>query len=118
MSVGAVSGRMNDRYCGYVDEVHAVADLGPVCCVRPTWEGGRCVWHADAEAKPVADLAALRPVPGERLDGAILRSVSIPDADWFAGCVLVRARASTRPRSTAPTSRAPTSDGRGSGTPT
>lgn len=83
---------MNDRYCGHVAEPSALADLGAVCCIRPARDDGRCVWHADAETKPAADLLASRPVPGERLDDLVLHGATLPDADWFAGCVLVRAR--------------------------
>lgn len=66
------------------------AGPGAACCRRPTWrETERCVWHADA-AKTTADLAPHRTVPGERLDGAVLRGIDLSGVD-LADCVLVDA---------------------------
>jgi hypothetical protein len=75
-----------------VYEISPTGEMGSACCLRPTWEEyERCVWHADASGKPGDDLEALRPEPGERLDGAKLFGVSLVGVDWFRECVLVGA---------------------------
>ncbi|WP_254768361.1 pentapeptide repeat-containing protein [Salinilacihabitans rarus] len=67
-------------------------NVGAVCCWRPRWgDGERCVWHADVESKPREAFEADRPRRGERLDGAILRSVSLAGVTWLAGCRLIGA---------------------------
>ena len=65
---------------------------GAACCWRPVREGrDRCLWHANEAEKPRAALEAHRPQPGERLDGAVLRGVSLPNVTWLRDTVLIGA---------------------------
>ena len=83
---------MNPDRCGYRYDLGAVREHGESCCWRPVWNGGpRCVWHAREAEKPRDALEAVRPTPGERLDGAVLRGVSLSRTGWFRDCVLVGA---------------------------
>ncbi|NHN42658.1 ion transporter [Halorubellus sp. JP-L1] len=78
--------------CGYEYDVSAVSGPGAASCWRPVWaDHERCIWHANATDKTPAAFAEAHPVRGERLDGAILRGVSLPDVRWFADCSLVGA---------------------------
>ncbi|WP_248910560.1 pentapeptide repeat-containing protein [Halocatena marina] len=67
--------------------------MAPVCCWRPVWNSHddteRCIWHADIDEKPLAELIAARADASERLDGAILRNLQIEhEALSFADCTL------------------------------
>lgn len=72
----------------------------PFCCWRPVWEGyeetDRCIWHADVDEKPVAELITTRADAPERLDGAILRALH-GEGEPFSlrGCSLLGARIET-----------------------
>lgn len=78
--------------CGYSHDVSRFPDVGSSCCWRPVWgDTDRCVWHVDAAKKPVDALALHDPVPGERLEGAIVRESGIAGTVGFSGCVLVDA---------------------------
>ena len=79
---------MQGDRCGYEHDVGSAVG-GAVCCWRPVWnDGERCLWHADVGGKRATDLAAADPRPGERLDGAALRGVTLVDAGFLAGCHL------------------------------
>ncbi|MFB6166061.1 MAG: pentapeptide repeat-containing protein [Haloarculaceae archaeon] len=80
---------MGDR-CRFVPDVTADTDRGRLCCWRETFEDAdRCVWHLDRGDRALTDFSA--PQPGERLDGAIMRGLSLNGVDWLAECVLVGA---------------------------
>ncbi|NHN46249.1 ion transporter [Halostella sp. JP-L12] len=80
---------MQGDRCGYEHDVGTAMGGGAVCCWRPTWnDAERCLWHADVGGKREVDLVAADPRPGERLDGATLRGVTLVDADLLAGCRL------------------------------
>ncbi len=69
----------------------------PVCCWRPIWEShdetNWCIWHADVDEKPLAELIAARADSPERLDGAILRHLHIQgEALSLGDCTLHGAR--------------------------
>ncbi|MFC7231905.1 pentapeptide repeat-containing protein [Saliphagus sp. GCM10025308] len=51
---------------------------------------GRCIWHADEDAKPRDAFETAWPEPGERLDGAILRGASLAGAE-FSACRFIGA---------------------------
>ena len=62
---------------------------GNQICDRETWKGtDRCVWHADEEEKSVEVLEKYRQESPERLDGAVLRGVSIQGEISFDKCQL------------------------------
>ncbi|MFB6131451.1 MAG: pentapeptide repeat-containing protein [Salinigranum sp.] len=83
---------MTSERCGYTWNGAELADVGETCCWRPTWEGRpRCVWHANERDKPRATLESLRPEPGERLDGAVIRGTALAGVEWFRDCRLVGA---------------------------
>lgn len=78
--------------CRYEYDASAVEDQGTACCWRPVWDDrNRCLWHANEGGKPRDALEASRPEPGERLDGAILRGVSLSNVTWLRQCTLVGA---------------------------
>lgn len=78
--------------CGYEYEMSTVEGHGGACCWRPVWgDRDRCLWHANEVEKPRDALEAHRPEPGERLDGAILRGVSLPNVSWLRETVLIGA---------------------------
>lgn len=65
------------------------------CCFRPVWnDDERCIWHADAEDKPVETLVDVRGDNPELLDGAILDGVILEDSLSFNGVRLVGTRLS------------------------
>ncbi|WP_123538554.1 pentapeptide repeat-containing protein [Halosimplex salinum] len=81
----------SDR-CGYTYDESTVRDIGATTCWREVWEDeDRCLWHADVDVKPRAALEDADPGDQERLDGAVLRRVSLNGVDWFEGCTLVGA---------------------------
>lgn len=83
---------MGGERCGYVSEVTGYPSRGRVCCWRPVYEDfDRCVWHADTEDKSVRGVDDLEPKPGERLDGADFRGLSLHGVPWLSGTVLVGA---------------------------
>lgn len=78
--------------CGFEYEVAAIEDVGSACCWRPVWNGReRCVWHANESEKPREALERDRPRPDERLDGAVLRGVSLSGVPWLRDCSLLGA---------------------------
>ncbi len=93
--------------CGFVlqpDEIMLsmpdlewVTDTNPSCCWRSVWEAhdetDRCIWHADADEKPLAELIAARRNAPERLDGAILRHLDVEEDELsFSDCQLCGAK--------------------------
>lgn len=83
---------MGQERCNYVSEVAGYPRRGRVCCWRPVYENSdRCIWHADLEHKSIHELEADQPRPGERLDGANLRGLSLYGISFFSECVLVGA---------------------------
>ena len=84
--------RPSDRCGKTLSKAASHLDVSEMCCWRPVWEDhDRCVWHADVENKPVEALEPMRPRSGEYIDGAILRSATLIEEDWFADCMLVGA---------------------------
>lgn len=79
---------MSRDRCRYTHDVSRFPDVGEVCCWRPVWEDDRCVWHADVANKPTD---AFAPVPGDRLDGAIVRRGTVAGLDGLAECTLIEA---------------------------
>ncbi|MFB6139267.1 MAG: pentapeptide repeat-containing protein [Halosimplex sp.] len=83
---------MPESRCRYEYDVDTVEGHGAAACWRPVWDGrDRCVWHANEAQKPRAVLEEHRPEPGERLDGAILRGVSLSNVRWLRESHLVTA---------------------------
>ncbi|MFC7237291.1 pentapeptide repeat-containing protein [Saliphagus sp. GCM10025317] len=77
--------------CGHLQEELTRENVGAVCCWRPAWNHtGRCIWHADEDAKPRDAFETAWPEPGERLDGAILRGASLAGAE-FSACRFIGA---------------------------
>ncbi len=62
---------------------------GHVTCWRKSWrDHDRCIWHADVADKPTDEVATARADDWERLDGAVLRGVTLGDVVSFADCWL------------------------------
>jgi uncharacterized protein YjbI with pentapeptide repeats len=75
-------------------------DTSAVCCWRPIWdshdETDRCIWHADVDEKPLAELITARAATPEQLDGAILRDLHGEEKELsLSGCSLLGARFDT-----------------------
>ena len=82
----------SDERCGYTYDVSTLPNLGACSCWRPTWrEDEYCIWHAEDGSKPVEAYEELAPKSGERLDGAVVRELSINGTDWFENCTVVGA---------------------------
>lgn len=61
----------------------------PVTCERSTWgDKDSCVWHAESEEKQESDLPDTDSITGERIDGAVLRKMTISESTSFEGCML------------------------------
>jgi uncharacterized protein YjbI with pentapeptide repeats len=71
-----------------VDEQYWNLKHNPFSCCREAWQDGRCVWHAEVEDKPAADLEAERTDYPERLDCAVLSGTEIRDTIFFRDCSL------------------------------
>ncbi|RBI59919.1 ion transporter [halophilic archaeon] len=83
---------MGNERCGYVSDVTGYPRRGRTCCWRQVHrDSHRCIWHADTENKSVQNLGPLKPRPGERLDGAIFRGLSLQGVSWLSESVLVGA---------------------------
>lgn len=81
---------MATERCRYTPDVAVHPVRGRVSCWRPVHDDtGRCVWHAPPDSKSITDLASARLSAGERLDGAVLRGMSLTGVDWFSESVLV-----------------------------
>lgn len=88
----AVAPSVTADRCGYTHHEARFPDRGACTCWRPTYEDrDRCVWHADEDAKPPTALERADPRPGERLDGAVLRGVTLAESDLLADAVLLGA---------------------------
>jgi hypothetical protein len=78
--------------CGFTYDVSTLPDVGETTCWRPVWEDEkRCIWHADRDDKDREDLEELSPCRNGRLDGAIIRKISLDETDWFENCRLIGA---------------------------
>ena len=67
---------------------------GNVTCWRESWgEMGceNCRWHANVSEKDSEELTIARTNEAERLDGAMLREITLGDAVSFSGCSLFAA---------------------------
>lgn len=86
-----ISEGVPDQRCGLTTS-YPDSYPGNVTCYRPTWQGfDRCIWHADTDNKTADRLADWRGSQGERLDGAILRGLTLHDRLDFTGCNLTGA---------------------------
>lgn len=81
---------MSETRCGYVEDVALLAGRGTTCCWRPAESEGRCFWH-ESSPKSREELAAHRPEPDERLDGADLRGADLAGVSWLRDRSLVGA---------------------------
>lgn len=64
----------------------------PETCERSTWgDKDSCVWHAESEGKQESDLPDRDSITGERIDGAVLRKITISESTSFEGCKLFNA---------------------------
>ena len=81
---------MSETRCGYVEDVALLAGRGTTCCWRPAGDEGRCFWH-ESGPKSREELAAHRPAPDERLDGADLRGADLAGVSWLRDRSLVGA---------------------------
>jgi len=83
---------MAEDRCGYNHDVTAIPGAGETTCWRPVWDDrDRCVWHADEFDKSEADLDALAPNEGERIDGAVITTTDLNETDMFSDVVLLEA---------------------------
>lgn len=83
---------MGQERCEHVSEIAGYPRRGRVCCWRPVYkDSNRCIWHADLEHKSIRELEIDKPLPGERLDGANFRGLSLYGVSFFSDCVLVGA---------------------------
>ena len=81
--------------CGhtYTQSTLSGRTASPVTCWRPTWDDhDRCIWHADADEKPLEAFEDVASDGPERLDGAILPGVELSEVDWLEESRLVGAR--------------------------
>jgi hypothetical protein len=83
---------MPEDRCGYVHDVAAIQDVGKTACWRPVWgDRDRCVWHADETGKTEELLRDQAPEEGERIDGAIVRTVTLNEVELFSDTQLLDA---------------------------
>lgn len=77
----------NNKVCGYsADADELPTGVFPERCDRDVWKGGRCIWHADTQDKPLSELEkAIRQESGNRIDGAVLRNLELEDEISFEG---------------------------------
>jgi uncharacterized protein YjbI with pentapeptide repeats len=57
-------------------------------CWRESWDGGRCIWHANVEGKSAEEVQHARADRWEVLDGAVLDGVQFDPGMDFTGCRL------------------------------
>lgn len=76
--------------CGFTVKYSGLIGPGPsVTCWRESWaDDGRCIWHADVNAKNAGELAEARTDTWERLDGAVLREAKLEETGLLADCIL------------------------------
>ena len=78
--------------CRYTHTASRYPDRGALSCWRPTYEGNdRCIWHVDRVSKSPDALEGERPQSDERLDGAVLRGISIRERELLEGTILIGA---------------------------
>lgn len=87
-----VDGEVPSDRCGYAYDVSTLVDVGAMVCWRPVWDDAdRCIWHADRDAKPREAVEDAKLDCPERLDGAVLKRMSLNGVDWFEESVFIGA---------------------------
>jgi hypothetical protein len=82
-----------DNRCGFCFDASTVSGYGETCCWRPVWRDyDRCLWHTDVADKPREEMKELAANENNRLDGTILREISLVGVEWFENCTLLGAK--------------------------